>query len=162
MVIVEVGQSRIDHFRAQVGMLLQQFFRRSTVVVMLGGEMLDLVARVANPCGAIVGNDDVRVNRGGTHAKTPLLFIQSNRIQVFNPSVIQNLYDNALGVPDVNGRIHDGSSKFMMRRKNSPAKRAFSVPRTLPCQASFQESVFAKSSRQSNQLRGDGVWAGSI
>ena len=61
MVIIEVGQSRIDLFRAQVGMLPQQFFRRPTVVGMLGGEMLDLVARVANPCGSVVGNDDVRV-----------------------------------------------------------------------------------------------------
>ena len=72
MVIVEVGQSRIDLFRAQVGMLSQQFFRRPTVVVMLGRKMLDLVACVANPCGAVVGNDDVWIGRGGTDLRGSL------------------------------------------------------------------------------------------
>jgi hypothetical protein len=72
VVIIKVGQCRIDFFGAKIGMLTQQFFRGRSEMIVLSGEMLDLVARVTNPRDSVVANSNVRVNRRNTHEQSPL------------------------------------------------------------------------------------------
>ncbi len=70
-VVIEVGQSGVNLFRPQIGMLTKKLFARPAVMIMLAGQVQDFVARCAQAGNSISIDNNVRIRDSNTHAKTP-------------------------------------------------------------------------------------------